>query len=282
MTFTKKSIELLVIVALIIAKKMQFSASDGFKITYRHWEAIESRCVVVCIHGLGDYSGWFSNVAPELAADGNEVYALDLRGFGQSVILGSGRGVVADFNRHLQDIDDFVSYLRCERKGKRLFVFGHSLGGAYSLWYAAHFPLKVDGLVLAAPAVICNIDVANVARKRDLEEVAIMQSDPFEATVLPEAYLQEAISLVNTSLENAKCVKTPTLILQGSADIIVAEQCAKELYAKLASTDKKLVIFEGAGHWFHDALCPVTPRSKCDSKERQQFVLTIKKWLRSH
>jgi len=98
---------------------------------------------------------------------------------------------------------------------------------------------------------------------------------------LKKAYLQKAISLVNTSLENAQSIKTPTLILQGSDDIIVAQQCAKELYAKLSSLDKKLFILEGAGHWFHDALCPVEPRSKCDSKERQQFVLTVKKWLRS-
>jgi acylglycerol lipase len=266
---------------LTIVAKMQFSAIDGFKITYRYWKAIESRCVVVCIHGLGDYSGWFSNVAPELAADGSEVYALDLRGFGESIAIGTSRGEVADFNRHLHDIDEFITYLRSQHNGKALYLFGHSLGGAYSLWYAAHFPYKVDGLVLAAPAVICNLDTADVARKRDPEEVAIMQNDPLEVLVLPEAYLQKAISLVNTSLENAQSTKTPTLILQGSSDIIVAEQCAKELYTKLASPDKKLVILDGAGHWFHDALCPVAPRSKCDSKERQQFVLTVKKWLKS-
>jgi alpha-beta hydrolase superfamily lysophospholipase len=261
---------------------MQFSASDGFKITFRYWKAIESWRVVICIHGLGDYSGWFSNVAPELAVDGSEVYALDLRGFGESVAIGARRGEVADFNRHLQDIDEFITYLRSQHKGIALYLFGHSLGGAYSLWYAAQFPSKIDGLVLAAPAVVCNLDAANAARKRDPEEIAIMQNDPLEALVLPQVYLSKAISLVNASLENAQGINKPTLILQGSADIIVAEQCAKELYAKLASLDKKLFILEGAGHWFHDALCPVAPRSKCDSKERQQFVSAIKKWLRSH
>jgi acylglycerol lipase len=267
---------------LTIVAKRQFSASDGFKITYRHWKAIASRRVVICIHGLGDYSGWFNNIAPELVADGSEVYALDLRGFGESVAKSSDRGEVADFNRHLQDIDDFVSYVRIQHKGKHLFLFGHSLGCAYSLWYAAQFPSKVEGLVLAAPAVKCNLDTADVARKRDPEEVAIMQSDPFEVLVLPEAYFSKAVLLVNTSLENAQSIKTPTLILQGSADVVVTEQCAKELYAKLAASDKKLVIFEGAGHWFHDVLCPVAPRSKCDSKGRQQFMLIVKDWLRSH
>jgi alpha-beta hydrolase superfamily lysophospholipase len=137
-------------------------------------------------------------------------------------------------------------------------------------------------MVLAAPAVICNLDAANAARKRDPEEIAIMQNDPLEAPVLPEAYLSKAISLVNTSLENAQNIKTPILILHGSTDIIVAEQCAKELYSKLAADDKELEILDGAGHWFYDALCPVAPRSKCDNKGRQQFVSVIKKWLRNH
>lgn len=249
---------------------------------YRHWKAALSRRVVVCIHGLGDYSGWFNNIAPELASDCSEVYALDLRGFGESIAIGARRGDVADFNRHLQDIDEFITCLRSHHNGKSLYLFGHSLGGAYSLWYTAYYPHSVNGLVLAAPAVICNLDTANAARKRDPEEIAIMKNDPFEATVLPEVYLQKAISLVNTSLENAQSIITPTLVLQGSDDVIVAEQCAKELYAKLASTDKKLVIFDGAGHWFYDALCPITPRSKCDNKARQQFVLTVKNWLRKH
>ena len=136
--------------------------------------------MVVCIHGLGDYSGWFRNIAPELAADGNEVYALDLRGFGESSEKGSPRGFVSDFQRHLQDIDDFVVHLRNSHKGKKLFVLGHSLGGIYSIWYAANHPSNANGLVLAAPAVACAISNTYTDQNRDPEEITIMQNDPLE------------------------------------------------------------------------------------------------------
>jgi alpha-beta hydrolase superfamily lysophospholipase len=71
----------------------KFQATDGFNLAYRYWKATTTKRVVVYIHGLGDYSGWFRNIAPELASDGSEVYALDLRGFGESLEVGSPRGL---------------------------------------------------------------------------------------------------------------------------------------------------------------------------------------------
>ena len=83
----------------------KFPINDGFNLSYRCWKATKSvRRVVVCIHGIGDYSGWFENIGPDLAADGNQVYALDLRGFGDSQEQGFPRGYVSNFERHLQDL----------------------------------------------------------------------------------------------------------------------------------------------------------------------------------
>ena len=62
------------------ANTLKFTATDGFNLAYRCWNATKPvKRVVVCIHGIGDYSGWFRNIGPELAADGNQVYAVDLR-----------------------------------------------------------------------------------------------------------------------------------------------------------------------------------------------------------
>jgi len=261
----------------------KFKASDGFNLAYRHWEATVPERVVVCIHGLGDYSGWFRNIAPELASDGSEVYALDLRGFGESLEKGSSRGCVSDFGRHLQDIADFVVHLRNSHKGKKLFVLGHSLGGIYSVWYAASHPANLDGLVLAAPAVACAISNTYTDQNRDPEEITIMQNDPLETWALTESYLSNIQrQLLDTALHNACLIEVPTLIIQGLADVTVQPQGARDFYAKLAASDKKLVFLEDAGHWFHDALSPAAPRSKCGAAKRQQFVLTVKDWIRSH
>jgi alpha-beta hydrolase superfamily lysophospholipase len=284
----------------------RFQTTDGFNIAYRHWKASKPKRVVVCIHGIGDYSGWFRNIAPELAAEGSEVYALDLRGFGESQEEGLPRGFVGDFERHLQDIDDFVVHLRNRHKGKRLFVFGHSLGGVYSVWYAANFSNAIDGLVLAAPAVTSSISTPknrikicfeNIfipkkihnpyaspdAANRDPEEIKIMIDDPLETWQLTVNYLSNVKKLLlKDVLRNASLIQTPTLILQGDADVTVQPTGAKQLYTKLAVADKKLEFFADAGHWFYDALSPALPRSKCDAAKREKFIATIQDWLRNH
>lgn len=285
---------------------LKFPATDGFNLGYRCWNATESvKRVVVCIHGIGDYSGWFRNISPDLATDGNQVYALDLRGFGDSQEEGYPRGCVSDFDRHLQDIDDFVVHLRSLHKGKKLYLLGHSLGGVYALWYAANHPDALDGLVLAAPAVVSSMNnrknqvtlfsTTFASRKtnntyalpsvknRDPEEIKIMLEDPLETPQLTVSYLSNVKkSLLRGVLKNASLIQAPTLILQGEADTTVLPIGAKKLYSKLNVKDKKLELFPDAGHWLYDTLCPVSPRAKCDSAKREQFVIIIKNWLRNH
>jgi acylglycerol lipase len=266
---------------LALFETQKFRASDGFVLAFRHWKVCEPRRVILCLHGLGDYSGWFSNVAEQLGADGSEVYALDLRGFGESVVEGSPRGVV-DFKRHFQDIDDFASHLHRTHVGKKLFLFGHSLGSVYSLWYAANHRRNVDGLVLAAPAIVCDIK-STCSQNRDPEEIAIMKKDPLETCAPPSNYLADVQRLLmDTALPNARKIQLPTLIIHGDADVIAQVQGARDLYAALAGKDKDLVVLGDMGHWFDDALCPVAPRSKFDPAKRRQFITLIREWLRNH
>lgn len=284
----------------------RFTATDGFQLAYRCWNANTAKHVVVCIHGIGDYSGWFRNIAPELAADGSQVYALDLRGFGESQETGRSRGAVTSFERHLQDIDDFIVHLHSIHEEKKVFLFGHSLGGLYSIWYAANHPSRIDGLVLAAPAIVSSLNkprnsvqlyfankvapnqtykicASQNASSRDPEEVKIMLEDPLETTQLTVSYLSNVKTLLSKNvMKNAPCILAPVLILQGDADQTVPTTGARQFYEKLWVKDKKLEVFPDAGHWFYDALCPITPRTKFNPQKRAQFADCIKTWLRSH
>ena len=289
------------------ANVLKFTATDGFNLAYRCWNSTKPvKRAVVCIHGIGDYSGWFRNTGPELAKDGNQVYALDLRGFGNSREEGLPRGYVGDFDRHLQDIDDFVVYLQERHKRKKLHLFGHSLGGVYALWYAANHPETIDGLVLAAPAVTSSLGnrknalilvLANTItpkkthnpysspsdKNRDPEEIKIMLEDPLETPHLTVNYLLNVKKrLLRDVSSNASFIQAPVLILQGEADTTVLPTGAKQLYSKLNSKDKKLELFADAGHWFYDALCPACPRAKYSPAKREQFIVIVKDWLKKH
>jgi acylglycerol lipase len=284
----------------------KFCATDGFNLTYRCWEATKSvKRVVVCIHWIGDYSGWFRNIAPELAAQGSQVYALDLRGFGNSQEEGSPRGYVRDFERHLLDINDFIVNLRGKHKGKKLFVLGHSLGGVYALWYAANFSDSVDGLMLAAPAVDSALNkrknsalllfynalmprknynpFTSSEKNRDPEEIKIMIEDPLETWQLTVNYLSGVKNvLLKDVLRTCSLLESPVLILQGGADTTILPTGAKQLYETLNAKDKKLELFPDAGHWFYDALCPVSPRAKHNQEKRNQFIAVVNDWLNKH
>ena len=289
------------------ANTLKFPATDGFSLAYRCWNTTKPvKRVVVCIHGIGDYSGWFRNISPDLATDSNQVYAFDLRGFGNSLEEAYPRGCVSDFDRHLQDIDDFVVHLRSLHKRKKLYLLGHSLGGVYALWHAANHPDALDGLVLAAPAVVSSMNsrknqitlsfastftprkthnpyASSNAKNRDPEEIKIMLEDPLETPQLSVNYLSSVKKiLLKAVLKNALLIRAPVLILQGEADTTVLPAGAKLLYSKLNAEDKKLELFPDAGHWFYDALSPAFPRTKFDPAKREQFVSAVKDWLRNH
>lgn len=85
-------------------------------------------------------------------------------------------------------------------------MFGHSIGGCYTLWYAANHPDSLDGIILAAPAIVLapRISGRDYIRflflllfapktmyepyktlppdQRESEEVRIMLQDPLSTT----------------------------------------------------------------------------------------------------
>jgi len=288
--------------------QQHFRMTDGFNLFYRRWRASAGvERVVVCIHGGGDHSGWFSVIGPVLAEDGSEVYALDLRGFGNSKEEGLPRGDTSSFERHLQDIDEAIGHARLNHPGKKVYMLGHSLGGCYAIWQAANHPDSLDGLVLVAPGIVVRamntrkdsieLFIANlfVPRRmydphassfqegRDPEDIKIMLQDPLNASKLSFRYLAAIKkTLVDGALKNASHIQKPTLILQGEADRQALPHGARRLYEELGTKDKTLQTFADAGHWFYDAFLPSLPRAKHDPAKRERLFSIVKDWLRIH
>lgn len=114
------------------------SLSGGGEIAYVQSGSGEQ--AVILIHGYSLSHAIWQRVTP-LLADGLTVYAYDLRGFGASDKPDSGytyAGMVADLAGFMDALDIGSAVL-----------IGHSLGGIFIQDFAAAYPDRVDGLVLA-------------------------------------------------------------------------------------------------------------------------------------
>lgn len=90
----------------------RFRMTAGFDLFYRRWKTpSKAKRVVVCIHGIGEHSGFFRFIGQDLASHGEaEVYAIDLRGSGNSGEEGLPIGDTSDFKKYLQDVAEVVEY----------------------------------------------------------------------------------------------------------------------------------------------------------------------------
>src|ERR1700755_2908805 len=88
------------------AQEEQFDGAGGFKIFFRYWRPGGiRRGVVVIVHGFNSHSRYYSWVAEQLIAKDLVVYALDLRGRGNS---DGERFYVEQFADYVSDVDRMV------------------------------------------------------------------------------------------------------------------------------------------------------------------------------
>jgi alpha-beta hydrolase superfamily lysophospholipase len=127
--------------------------SDGARLPLRMWQAAEPRAIVIGVHGHNNYSMEYEvfGPGPWLAGRGVTTYAYDQRGFGHA----PDRGGWAGATRMARDLNELTRLLSEAHPGLPLYVLGQSMGGAVAI-LARTMPdaPKVEGLVLAAPAVM--------------------------------------------------------------------------------------------------------------------------------
>jgi pimeloyl-ACP methyl ester carboxylesterase len=100
----------------------------------------EGERVVLLCHGFLEHAHAWSWVAPQLAAAGWHVYALDWRGHGRSEWVGTGG--YYHFADYIADLGGLVRQL-----GGRVALVGHSMGGNATLLYTGTEPERVSALV---------------------------------------------------------------------------------------------------------------------------------------
>lgn len=131
-------------------EQVDLAMSDGARLPLRVWAAPNPHAVIIGLHGMNDYSNAFDMPGRWFIERGVTVYAYDQRGFGGA----PGRGLWAGSTRMAEDLNSVVALVRAQHPGVPVYLLGESMGGGVAMRaFSLPDPPKVDGVILAAPAV---------------------------------------------------------------------------------------------------------------------------------
>ena len=273
-----------------------FETGDGLHLEENRWLPDgEPTAVVVVVHGFTEHSGRYAQAAEELCSRGYAVVAADLRGHGRSE---GDRVFVDSFGQYLDDLQVQLIRIRQRWPKKRLFLFGHSMGGTIVLCLAIERPAvmqeyAVRGIVLSAAALRVADGLFPILRRlagivsrimprmkivrigsnrisRDADAVADFKNDPlvFHGR-FPVRTGAEILRVLDELSGRYAELKLPFLLLQGTDDKVVDPTACRRLVAQAKSPDKELRLYEG---YYHDLLHEI---------DRETVLGDIAGWLDS-
>jgi alpha-beta hydrolase superfamily lysophospholipase len=226
------------------------------------------RAVVINLHGLGDHSGLYPNVAEHFSRRGVAVYAFDMRGNGRSP---GQRAYVRRWDEYREDLGAFVQQVKRWEPTFPLFLLGNSLGGLVVLEYVLRHPQGIAGAIavatplgqLGVPPMLMalgrlfsrllprfslsvGMDLSGLAR--DPSIVAAVVADPLFHRRGTARLSTEVTSAIARAQSSAEHLALPLLMLHGSADRMVPPDGSRSFFAKVRHPDREYREYPGAYH----------------------------------
>jgi alpha-beta hydrolase superfamily lysophospholipase len=272
------------------ATEERVETTGGLTLFVRSWRPdANARGLVVIVPGFNSHSGYYGWVAEQLVAAGLVVYAVDLRGRGQS---DGERFYVEKFTDYVDDTSAVVRLAKSREPGVPTFLLGHSAGGVVGCLYALDYPRELTGLIsesfaheIPAPdfalAVFKGLGhvaphahilhLKNEIFTRDPNAVQVMEADPLIAhETQPTKTLAEMVRADERLKKEFASMTLPVLILHGTADQATKPSGSKRFYETVGSQDKTLKLYDGG---FHDLL---------NDLDKETVMADIKNWIVRH
>lgn len=233
-----------------------------------------SENTIILIHGVASSAYLYNKMAGLLQeATQSEVYAIDLRGHGQS----EGNGGDVDYiNQYVDDIADIINEIRKEKPTGKIILAGHSMGGGIALRYAMEKEYEQpEGFLLFSPLLGQNSPAVSQGQPSENSDIEPFMKIHIERIIgltmlneignheydsLPVLFfnLPETVPLRHYSYRANKsmapddyvaglhAVNKPMLVLIGSEDEAFSAEATKE--AILKNSIGEIQIIEKASH----------------------------------
>ncbi len=246
----------------------------------------ETKAVINLIHGIGEHSTRYALMAEYYTEKGIAIYAIDYRGHGKSE---GKRGHTPEYESLMKDIDILMEYSAKDNSCKKIFIYGHSLGGNLVLNYVLRRQPKITGVIASGPWLKLafepsKFDVAlggfvkkiypAFTQKTKFELSDFSRNEANNTTYEKDDLVHGLISVslffgareaAKWALDNANKMPVPLLLMHGSADKMTSPDGSKEFASK---TDKaEIKIWDGFYHEIHN------------EKENQQVYDWVINWI---
>lgn len=273
------------------------TVADGTDLLVRHWSADDAEAgggwagapwgSVLLVHGIAEHSGRYERVGEQLAKAGLDVSAYDQRGNGGS---GGRRGHVDRWSQLHDDLAERLSAVRAVAGGRRLVLYGHSLGGLIVAGYLLSDRPKPDLAVLTSPALNSTLPAwkATMARvlggvtptfalrndfdgsvlSHDPEVGRVYEADPLRTRVTTARFGAEALrEQARVRGLAARGFGIPTLVIHGEGDALVPVGASAVLQG---APDVDRRTYPGLYHELHN------------EPEGPQIIDDVIAWLQAH
>ncbi len=269
----------------------QSTATDGTRLA--HWEqlpqaGIDPRAMVLIVHGYGDHSGRYDEVARSLLARGYGVASFDLRGHGRS---GGQRGYVRTFRDYLSDLQQVAVWVRARHRERPLALLGHSTGGLIAIRALQERYFEASALVAVCPLLRIADEhrvvpdwvarLISVALPRlplpsgiDAEElthdpawVKRTREDTLCHGKATPRWFWEAQRSGRVALQAAGRLQLPVLVVKADQDTLSDPATIGDFFARLGSADRTLLERKGE---YHEVL---------NETDRQAVFAILGDWL---
>lgn len=250
-----------------------FTGVADVKLYYEYFPAEDARGSVVLLHGMSEFTRKHYELAWYLLEQGYSVYLYDQRCHGHSQRLTDRQDLihVEQFSDFVEDLDIFMKQLVLPTAAQPVYLYGHSMGGAVSMFYLAEHPGVFRKAVLSAPLFVPRVGaptpIAAISACKDKllrgDRSRLTHSREFVAKIPPEwendprcsrnrymmqlrlddlayrttpmtaGFALRALYLTPKLLRIAKKITTPHLLISGQADTVVQTK-PHSRYAKRA------------------------------------------------
>ena len=227
---------------------------DGQSLYLRDWPNPAAREAVLLVHGLGEHSGRYEQLAAWFLARGYAVRSYDQRGHGRTP---GQRAALKHSDDLLRDLA-FVYQDYAASIGKSPLLLGHSMGGAVALRTVLDGLVNPPALVLSSPAlrayeapwlrrlagvlarVLPNLPLRSGlpldGLSHDPKVIEAYRNDPFCSNRVTPRMADFIFRAGASSITDAWRLQVPTLLLVAGSDRLVDPSGSRDFAAAAWAT----------------------------------------------